>query len=931
MADFPSGTVTFLFTDIADSTVAWERDHAAMQTAVERHLAILRETVATHGGVLYKTIGDGTQSAFATAGDALAAALAAQRALLAEPWPDPPGPLRVRMALHAGEAAPRHGDYLAAPLNRLARLLGIADGGQILLSEAVQLLGNDDLPPGARLHDLGEVPLRDLARVERVFALAHPDLPATDALPVPATSQTRAFPAALTPFFGREAEVAAVQSLLRDAEVRLLTLTGPGGIGKTRLALAAGEKLAPSFTHGAVFVDLAPVRDPALVLPAIAAAIGVRETPVHPLAGLVEEELADRHLLLLLDNFEQLSDAAPVVADLLAAAPGVKILVTSRAPLRLRGEHVYAVPALALPTAAERADLAANEAVAFFVDRAQAVRPGFALTDELAPVIAEICARLDGLPLAIELAAARLKLLPPRALLARLEQRLPLLTGGPRDAPARQQTLRDAIAWSYDLLTPDEQTLFARLGIFVGGFTIEGVEGVAPPERSATPSTFDLLAALADASLVRQDETGPEPRFALLETIREFALERLRERGDDEHEALAASHAACFLNLVEDACAGLVGPRQGELLSRLDAEEANIRAALAWTIARGSPALALRFTRALWRYWTSRGHLLEGRDWLERALALPGVADAPAAIQADAHNALGNLLGDSGEYARAREHYQAALALRRTIADQAGIAGALNNLGIVAFWLGDYDGAIALHEESRAIREKLGDPFQMALSLSNLGDVMLARGEFDRARELQTESLRLREQAGDAAGAAYSLYNLGEIARLQGAAVEAARLLTDSTRRFALLGDKIGAAYAEGSLGDLASREGNAARAAELLGRVLRTRVEIGDRRGTIETLEAIAIAAIRAGNDAAGLRLLGAARSQREAIGSPLPPVVQSDQEHGLAPARSRLGSAAFDTALAEGRGLAAEQVLAVARETADRLAAAADTPSPA
>jgi predicted ATPase/class 3 adenylate cyclase len=954
MADLPRGTVAFLFTDVEDSTAAWERDHEAMQHAVERYLAILRETAAAHGGALYKTVGDGTQAAFTTAGDVLAAALAAQRALRAEPWPDPPGPLRVRMALHAGEAVPRDGDYLAAPLNRLARLLGIAAGGQILLTEAVQLLGHDDLPPGASLLDLGEIPLRDLERAERVFALVHPELPDAAAVPALTAQPTRHFPASLTPFLGRETEIAAILALLEDADVRQVTLTGPGGIGKTRLALEVGRRLAPAYPHGAVFVDLAAVRDPALVLPAIAAALGVRAAPARPLADVVHEELAERHLLLILDNFEQLLAAAPLAAELLAAAPGVKLLVTSRAPLRLRGEHVYPVPTLPLPTARERADLAAlaaNEAVALFVDRAQAVRPDFAVTSALAPVIAEICARLDGLPLAIELAAARLKLLPPRALLARLEQRLPLLTGGPRDAPARQQTLRDAIAWSYDLLTPDEQALFARLGIFVGGFTLDAADqvlgvgswvlddeavGAAPAVPDPTPNTqhpapntLDLLASLVDASLVRHDGTDLEPRFAMLETIHEFALERLRER-PAEHEALATSHAAWFLAFAEEACAGLVGARQGELLARLDADAGNIRAALDSTIERGSPELALRFARALWRYWLSRGRLLEGRDRLERSLALAGAPDVPAAIRADAHNALGNLLGDSGEHELARQQYELALALRRTTGDQEGIAGTLNNLGIIAFWRGDYDGATALHEESRALREAQHDPFGLALSLSNLGDVLLARGEFDRARELQTASLRLREQAGDAAGAAFSIYNLGEIARLEGDLPEAKRRLADSAQRFALLGDRIGLAYAECSLADLASREGDAARAADLLARVLRTRVEIGDKRGTLETMETIALAALRAGDDAAGLRLLGATRAQREPIASPVPPVSAASHERDLDAARARLGADGTDAALAAGRALDPEHTIALARETLDRLATLVPTTPP-
>ena len=959
MADLPlpSGTVTFLFTDIEDSTVLWERDPSAMGGAVERHLAMLRETVAAHGGVLFKTIGDGTQSAFATAGDALAAALTAQLALRAEAWPDPPGPLRVRMGLHAGEATPEDGDYLAAPLNRLARLLGIARGGQILLTEAVRLLGRDDLPPQTHVRDLGEIALRDLEREEHAFALIHPALPDTAALPERGGEPRRNFPSALTPFVGRAAALEEITALLREPGMRLLTLTGPGGIGKTRLAVEAGTRLADAFDDGAVFVDLAAVSDADHVLPAIAVALGLREMAGRPIANVLDEELRERHLLLLLDNFEHVLDAAPRVADLLAAAVRTTILATSRAPLRIRGEQVYPVPALRLPPpdAGSGLDaLAANEAVAFFVARAQTVRRGFALTAELAPIIAAICTRLDGLPLAIELAAARLRLLTPQALLTRLEQRLPLLTGGPRDAPARQQTLRDAIAWSFDLLGAEERALFARLGIFAGGFSLDAVEGVLGREagggrredeenlRASFPavssasrlpppaSVIDGLAALVDASLVLRDESGAEPRFGMLETIREFARERLAEDAEGLRAA-AAAHAAYFLQVVEEADDALVGPRQGVWLARLDADTANLRAALTWITEESQADEALRFAGALWRYWLSRGQLGEGRGWLERTLALPGVERATAAAQADAHNALGNILGDSGDYMAARHHLELALELRRTLADPLGIAAALNNLGIVALWLGDCDGARALHEESLTIRQAENDRFGMSLSLSNLGDVALAQGAFARAREFQEQSLRLREARQDASGSAYAIYNLGEIARLEGDVAQAVRRLTESQQRFAALGDRIGAAYAEWSLGDLASRGGDHARAAELFGRVLETRTAIGDKRGAIETLEAVGLAAIRAGFDADGLRLLGAAECQRGELASPLSPAIRADHERDVAMARTRLEETAIETFLEEGQLLSTEQALALARDVIAQLARVQGVESPA
>src|SRR5919112_3470386 len=427
MAEMPRGTVAFLFTDVENSSSLWERDGATMMSALARHVSLLRDAVEAHGGVLFKTVGDGTQSAFPTAPAAIAAALTAQRALLAELWPDELGPLRACMAIHVGEAEPRGGDYLAAPLNRLSRVLGMARGGQILLSEAVEQLAQDGLPPGASLQELGEMRLRDIKRAERVFVLVHPDLPADIALPVPSEQQTRNFPPSLTPFLGREEQISEIAELVAAPNVHLVTLTGPGGIGKTRLAIQVGERLASSFAGGAVFVDLSPLRDPAQVLPTIGTALGLREVNSESLVNQIHGFLAERETLLILDNFEHLLGSAAVVANLLNRSE-VELLVTSRAPLRVQGEYEYLVPTLRLPDHTERtnaAALATNEAVALFVDRAKAVRPDFELTDAIAPIVAEICARLDGLPLAIELAAARTKVLPPAAMLSRLERRRP--------------------------------------------------------------------------------------------------------------------------------------------------------------------------------------------------------------------------------------------------------------------------------------------------------------------------------------------------------------------------------------------------------------------------------------------------------------------------------------------------------------------------
>ena len=552
--------------------------------AVERQLAILQSLITAHHGVLYKTIGDGTQAAFGTAEDALRAALASQRALLAEAWGEL-GPIRVRMALHAGEAIPdAYGDYLAAPLNRLSRLVAAGHGGQILLAQTVQQLTRGALPAGAELRDLGEHRLRDLLEPEHVFQLVHPDLP-SDFPPLRSLdARPQNLPRQPTPFLGREQQVAEVVDLLRRDDTQLLTLVGPGGTGKTRLALQVAAEVLDDFADGVFFVPLAPLTDPALVPSAIATALGLREEGEQSLASRLHDFLATREVLLVLDNFEHLVDGGPAVWTLLGSAPRVTVLATSRVPLHLRAEREYPVPPLGLPRRTPPPtleQLSQYEAVRLFIDRAQAVNPDFAVDNDNAPAVAEICWRLDGLPLAIELAAARVRLLPPQAILARLEHRLPFLTGGARDAPERQQTLRNTIAWSYDLLESDEQKSSAAWR------SSPGAAHWSRPRRSPTWTVeldvFSGVEPLVEQSLLRQ-EAGADgaPRFTMLETIREFGLEQLEASG--EADAARARHAAVVLALAEEADAALHGPQQLIWIERLETEYANIRSALGWAL-----------------------------------------------------------------------------------------------------------------------------------------------------------------------------------------------------------------------------------------------------------------------------------------------------------------------------------------------------------
>ncbi|HSH81837.1 MAG TPA: adenylate/guanylate cyclase domain-containing protein, partial [Herpetosiphonaceae bacterium] len=641
MADLPTGTVTFLFTDIEGSTTRWEHQHEAMQMALTRHDAILRAAIEAHGGHVFKTVGDAFYAVFTSAPDALEAALAAQRAVAGETWDEVEG-LRVRVALHTGTVQQRDGDYFGPPLNRVARLLSTGHGGQALLSHVTHELVRDHLPAGTALRDLGEHRLKDLIRPEHVFQLVAPDLPSD--FPPLRTLENRPnnLPLQLTPFIGRERELAAVCERLLDVTTRLVTLTGPGGTGKTRLALQVAADLLDHFANGVWFVDLAPIADPSLLVSTIATALGVRETGGQSLLDSLKAYLREKQLLLVLDNFEQITAVADQVAALLAAAPALKVLVTSRVPLHVRGEHEYAVPPLPLPDRAAGTSpdrLSQYEAVRLFIDRARDVQAAFAVTNTNAPAVAEICHRLDGLPLAIELAAARVKLLSPEAILQRLDRPLKLLSGGARDLHTRQQTLRATIDWSYNLLAPKEQTLFRRLGVFTGGFDLAAVDAVCGTGDEAG-DVFDTVAALVDNSVVRPVETlDGEPRFTVLETIREYALERLEAAG--ETGGLRRHHVEYFLLLAERGDLELRGPNELAWLNRLETEHDNLRAALQWTLDQREAELGLRLVGALTLFWRYRGHWSEGHAWLERLLAV-GDAAAPA-VRARALAGAGNI------------------------------------------------------------------------------------------------------------------------------------------------------------------------------------------------------------------------------------------------------------------------------------------------
>jgi predicted ATPase/class 3 adenylate cyclase len=706
MTELPTGTVTFLFTDIEGSTGLLQTLGDRYAAVQDEHAVVVRRAVSEGGGVEVSTHGDAFFVAFRSPVGAVRAAVAAQRGLASHDW-SPGPPVRVRMGVHTGEGTLGGDDYVGIDVHRAARIADAAHGGQVILSDATRGLVQHVLPAGATLRDLGMHHLRGIADPERLHQLVIDGL-ASD-FPPPRTLDARPnnLPLQLTSFVGREEEIAEVERLL--GQTRLLTLTGPGGSGKSRLALRVAEDLLTQYRDGSCFVDLSPVTDPALVPAAVANALGVPESAERPILDEVKDHLRHRELLQVVDNFEQVAEAGPVIEELLTAAPKLRTMVTSRVVLSLRGEQEYAVPPLHVPDperlSKDLSALTKVEAVRLFAERALAADPRFALTEQNAPVVAEITARLDGLPLAIELAATRTKVLTPEQILSRLKRRLSILTSGSRSVPERQRTLRAAIAWSYDLLDPVERRLFARLSVFTGGWSFESAEAVCDPDGLGLDA-LDGLTSLVDKSLIRRIEPPGRPsRFSMLETIREFGHEQLESAG--ELELIRRRHAEHFLRLAEEAEAHLTGQDQGAWLDRCDQEHANIRAALRWAIETGDAGQAQSVAGALWRFWQQRGHLAEGRRWLEEVLAMP-----------------------SGQ--------------ARTASRAKALAGA----GGVAWW-SDQEASRALYDEALAIERELGDPARLAEALYNQSFAVAADNDLQSAAGLLDESLALFRQVGD--------------------------------------------------------------------------------------------------------------------------------------------------------------------------------------
>jgi predicted ATPase/class 3 adenylate cyclase len=917
MPDLPGGTVTFLFTDIEGSTRLWEEHPDTMRLSLPRHDALLRAAIEANAGVVFKTIGDAFCAAFPTAPQALHAALDARQAMRAESWPAPVV-IRVRMALHTGAVEIRDNDYFGQTLNRLARLLAAGHGGQVLLSAATQELVHDVLPSDCSLQSLGAHRLGDLSRPETVFQLLHPDLTA-DFPPLKSLDNPKLpnnLPRQLTSFVGRERAMEEVKRLLR--QTRLLTLTGSGGCGKTRLALQVAADVLEPFPDGVWLVELAPLADPALVPQGVAQALGIPEQAGQTLPQTLTESLQARSLLLLLDNCEHLLAAcAQLSATLLRSCPQVAVLATSREPLGVAGELTYRVPSLSSPdpnqTQTPRS-LSQYEAVRLFNERAQFHRPDFAVTSQNAPALAQVCYHLDGIPLAIELAAARVRLLSVEDINDRLDNRFRLLTGGDRTALPRHQTLRAAIDWSYDLLNEQERRLLSRLSVFVGGWTLSAAEQICSGGGIAHGEVLDLLTGLADKSLVIAEQQADSARYRLLETVRQYAAEKLTQSGGAEQ--VRRRHRDWFLGLAEETEPQLFGPGQVRWMGRLEVEHDNLRSALAWCEADAEGAEAgLRLAGALSEFWSVRGYYREGREHLERVLGRED-AQARTAARAKALQGAGTLANGMDDWVSVRALFAESRSIREELGDRQGIARSLNNLGIVAMEQGEYDSAQAFFQESLRLHRDLGDRRGIATALGNLGSVARLQEAYTEARALYEQCLVIFKELEDLGSVAVRLTYLGIVAFGQEDYESARALHEESLNLYREIGNRNGVAWALENLGSVVSAQGDYAAARTLLEQSLSIRTELGHGLWAVGGLEELAAVLLAQGYAQNAVRLWGAVAALRESAGSPQPPSGRERYAHQVAQARSALDAAVFAAAWEEGRAMPWKRAVAYALE---------------
>jgi predicted ATPase/class 3 adenylate cyclase len=873
----PTGTVTFLYTDIEDSTGLAQNHPVEMPLLLSQHHAILRHSIQSNHGHVFRIMGDAFCAAFFTASDALQAALEAQRQLQQAAWH--PAEIKVRMGIHTGpaqaggieEVAGGYTGYLT--LTRAQRVMSTAHGGQILITSATSELLRETLPEGVELRDMGEHRLKGLLNPERIWQVTAPDLLSEfPALKSPYAIPNN-LPAQINRFIGREHELSQTRELLSNA--RLLTLIGPGGTGKTRLTLQLAGEVLPEFADGVWLVELAPLSDPALVLQTIAGVLGLREIPGESLKDLVTDHLCSKHLALILDNCEHLVETCAVLADhFLRSCPNLKIIASSREALGIAGETVYLVPPMALPDSdgLSAESLSRSEAVQLFVERAAAVKAGFGLSEHNAPAVVRICRQLDGIPLALELAAARIGMLSPKQIAARLDDRFRLLTAGSRTALPRQQTLRSLIDWSYDLLSAMERLLFCRLSVFVGSWSLEAVEAVCP-ELDVLP----LMAGLVHKSLVVADESMEEAatRFRMLETIRQYAHEKLEEHG--ETQEISSRHASFFAQLAEEAEAYLRGGSETiNWLQRLESEHGNLRAALDWCLSGGDQSLGAQMAGSLTFFWFRQDHHSEGRIYLEQALKAS--ERAPKLIKAKLFVSIGTLAYTRQDLEACFEAYQKGAGLYREVDDPAGLGTALAFYGGILGMLqpSRYSEAVSLCHEALGILRKIDDKPRIVQALNFTGEMFRTRGDYTKAKVVYEECLSLAMELGDLLRQSMMFQNLGFIA----------------------------------------IRKGDYQRAKELCSQGIRLALKIKSTSQLAATIMVLAGVYTYLLPPEKGARLMGAGEAMLESSGVVLQPADKIEIVQYQSGLKELLGEMFYEEAFLEGRQMSLEEVIATALE---------------
>ena len=906
----PSVVKALLFTDIEGSTRLWAQAPGAMGPALARHDAFLRAAVESNYGAIVKTTGDGVYATFDDPLDGLCAALSIQRAL-ADSTATSDTPLRVRCALHVGVVEHRDDDYFGTAVNQAARIMSAAHGGQVLVSQSASDLLADRLPVGVALRDLGPIRLRDLATPARVYQLVHPDLrqdfPALRSLEATPNN----LPQQMTSFVGRERELFETRSLLGGA--RLVTIVGPGGIGKTRLSLQIAADAFDAYPDGVWFIEFASIVDPGLVPKAIAQVLGLQEDANTSVVQALCAHVASRRLLLVLDNCEHLVDACANLADtLLRAAPDIRVLASSREALNVAGEQTYPLPPLALPDPeASAVEVARSDAGRLFVERARLRQPTFTLSDLNVKVVAQICARLDGIPLALELAAARVGVLTVETITERLNDRFHLLTGGSRTALPRQQTLRAMIDWSYDLLNVAEKTLFARLSVFAGGWSLHAAEDVCTAFDLAPENVLDLLAGLANKSLVVPE--GNDARYHMLETIRDYARDRLQERG--ESVAVRARHSKYFVKFAEDAEPHLEGGvDQPVWLAQLDVEQDNLRAALSWSLEEPEGGEAdLRLTGALSRFWAHRGHSHEGLHWCEAALAR--TAGRPRTLaRLKALHASGTLTWRLGDITRARSLLEQALAMSRELGDRSREGRVLSNLGGVAIHQADDAAAQAFLEEAVVIHRATGNPGMEARVLNNIAALAISRGRFAESEAPLERVLALSRELHIPIEEATAMSHLGYLAMRRGEFAQARALHERALATARAFGVREFELEEMRYLGETVLAQGDATAARLHFRDALMASSEIGNEHEIALCLEALTMLMVKAKDYQIAARLCGAADALRTALATPRAYSEQETYDETVAHCRRALGETATMVEVVAGRASSSDSAIALA-----------------